>query len=266
MSLPVWTCTALGSENATQRRSLGRVSGLIVPQCPARDSATKQRERSARLAPLLCQKTSLSPPPLSLSIGFQAKNERTSRKYGGASGWGKKKKLTGDAGLQRLTSNCCTLHCYSVLGGANLLTTQTSAHIRTSGKRVVSDAERSKLIVIVLQLKSDALSYNLLMISPQEVSSNIRKYWEIKHEHKNVSHSMWVVFFSSNPKQLIISNNRNSSEYCTEDKQHKNIYLWFEHHSMTKAQNRRTLFTRFWKNPGHPQVDKCRGAKPINVS
>lgn len=184
MSLPVWTCTALGSENATQRRSLGRVSGLIVPQCPARDSATKQRERSARLAPLLCQKTSLSPPtPLSLSIGFQAKNERTSRKSGGASGWGKKK-LTGDAGLQRLTSNCCTLHCYSVLGGANLLTTQTSAHIRTSGKRVVSDAERSKLIVIVLQPKTDALSYNLLMISPQEVSSNIRKYWEIKHEHK----------------------------------------------------------------------------------
>lgn len=191
MSLPVWTCTALGSENATQRRSLGRVSGLIVPQCPARDSATKQRERSARL---LCQKTSLS-PPLSLSIGFQAKNERTRRKSGGASGWGKKKKLTGDAGLQRVTSNCCTLHCYSVLGGANLLTTQTSAHIRTSGKRVVSDAERSKLIVIVLQLKTDALSYNLLMISPQEESSNIRKYWEIKHEHKNVSHSMWVFFF-----------------------------------------------------------------------
>lgn len=71
------------------------------------------------------------------------------------------------------------------------------------------------------------------------------------------------VFFSSssNPKQLIISDNwaddvqlGNSSEYCKEDKQHKNIYLWFEHHSMTKAQNRRTLFTRLWKNPGHPQV------------
>lgn len=181
MSLPVWTCTALGSENATQRRSLGRVSGLIVPQCPARDSATKQRDW-----PRCCAKRPLSPPhpSLSLSIGFQAKNERTSRKSGGASGWGKKKKQTGDAGLQRLTSNCCTLHCYSVLGGANLLTTQTSAHIRTSGKRVVSDAERSKLIVIVLQPKTDALSYNLLMISPQEVSSNIRKYWEIKHEHK----------------------------------------------------------------------------------
>lgn len=145
------------------------------------NSASAQRDW-----PRCCAKRPLSPPhpSLSLSIGFQAKNERTSRKSGGASGWGKKKKQTGDAGLQRLTSNCCTLHCYSVLGGANLLTTQTSAHIRTSGKRVVSDAERSKLIVIVLQPKTDALSYNLLMISPQEVSSNIRKYWEIKHEHK----------------------------------------------------------------------------------
>lgn len=70
------------------------------------NSASAQRDW-----PRCCAKRPLSPPPpLSLSIGFQAKNERTSRKYGGASGWGKKKKLTGDAGLQRLTSNCCTLH------------------------------------------------------------------------------------------------------------------------------------------------------------